>query len=71
MKQIEFDLDGNEFIELNQLLKLLSLVNSGGEAKMVISNGDVSVNGEVELRVRNKIRTGFKVEFNGHTILIK
>lgn len=71
MKQIEFALDGQEFIELNRLLKLMSLVNSGGEANMFISDGQVLVNGEVELRKRNKIRAGFKVKFNGQTILIK
>jgi ribosome-associated protein len=71
MKQIEFALDGQEFIELNRLLKLLSLVSSGGEANMFISDGQVLVNGEVELRKRNKIRAGFKVKFNGQTILVK
>jgi ribosome-associated protein len=71
MKQIEFALDGQEFIELNRLLKLMSLVNSGGEANMFISDGQVLVNGEVELRKRNKIRAGFKVKFNGQTILVK
>jgi ribosome-associated protein len=71
MKQIEFALDGQEFIELNRLLKLMSLVSSGGEANMFISDGQVLVNGEVELRKRNKIRAGFKVKFNGQTILVK
>jgi ribosome-associated protein len=71
MKQIEFSLEGQEFIELNRLLKLMSLVSSGGEANMFISNGEVLVNGEVELRKRNKIRAGFKVKFNGQIILVK
>lgn len=71
MKQIEFALDGQEFIELNRLLKLMSMVNSGGEANMFISDGQVLVNGEVELRKRNKIRAGFKVKFNGQTIVVK
>ena len=71
MKQIEFELAGQEFIELNRLLKLMSLVNSGGEANMFISDGEVLVNGEVELRKRNKIRAGFKVKFNGQTIVVK
>ncbi len=68
---MEFSLDGQEFIELNRLLKLMSVVSSGGEANMFISNGEVLVNGEVELRKRNKIRAGFKVKFNGQTIIVK
>ena len=70
MKPIEFTLDGQEFIELNRLLKLMSLVSSGGEANMFISDGQVMVNGEVELRKRNKIKAGFKVKFNGKTIVV-
>ena len=70
MKQIEFSLDGQEFIELNRLLKLMSLVSSGGEANMFISDGQVMVNGEVELRKRNKIKAGFKVKFDGQTIVV-
>ena len=70
MKPIEFALDGQEFIELNRLLKLMSLVSSGGEANMFISDGQVMVNGEVELRKRNKIKAGFKVKFNGKTIVV-
>ena len=71
MNPIEFDLQGHEFIELNRLLKFLSLANSGGDAKMFILNGEVMVNGEVEMRTRNKIKAGFKVEFDGKTILVK
>ena len=70
MKPIEFTLDGQEFIELNRLLKLMSLVSSGGEANMFISDGQVMVNGEVELRKRNKIKAGFKVKFDGKTIVV-
>ncbi len=71
MDTLEFDLDGHEYIELNQLLKLMSLVGSGGEANIYITEGDVKVNDEVETRKRNKIRTGFKVEFRGQIILVK
>ena len=71
MDTLEFDLDGHEYIELNQLLKLMSLVGSGGEANIYITEGDVKVNDEVETRKRNKIRTGFKVEFRGQTIMVK
>jgi ribosome-associated protein len=71
MDTLEFDLDGHEYIELNQLLKLMSLVGSGGEANIYITEGDVKVNDAVETRKRNKIRAGFKVEFRGQTILVK
>jgi ribosome-associated protein len=62
-KSVEFALEGQEYIELNHLLKVLTLVNSGGEANMFISNGEVVVNDVVELRKRNKIRAGFVVRF--------
>jgi len=59
-----------EFIELCQLLKLENLAQSGGEAKFVISEGLVKVNGEVELRKRKKIFAGDTVEFQGVQIEI-
>jgi ribosome-associated protein len=62
-KSVTFSLEGQEYIELNHLLKVLTLVNSGGEANMFISNGEVVVNDVVELRKRNKIRAGFEVRF--------
>ncbi len=68
---IEFELEGKEFIELNRLMKLMSVVNSGGEANMFISNGDVTVNGEVETRKRHKVRAGFVITFNDETIVVK
>lgn len=65
---INFELNGQEYIELMKLLKFEGLVESGTEAKMVIDNGEVLVNGEPELRRRCKIRTGSKVEFAGEVI---
>jgi len=62
MQILEFDLDG-DYVELKQLLKLADLVTSGGEAKMVISEGLVRVDGEVELRKACKIRAGQQVQF--------
>ena len=70
-KPYEFDLNGHGFIELNRLLKVVGLVNSGGEANTFIANGEVMVNDVVETRKRNKIKTGFKVEFDGQILLIK
>lgn len=57
-----------EYIQLNQLLKVLAWVNDGGMANDVIDNGLVTVNGEVEKRRRNKIKTGMTISFNSKTI---
>ena len=54
-----------EPIELCNLLKILELTNSGGQAKMLISEGYVALNGEVCLVKRKKIFAGDVVEFNG------
>ncbi len=54
---IQFTLE-DEYIELYKLLKVLDLVDSGGEAKMIIAEGYVSRNGETELRKRAKIIKG-------------
>lgn len=70
-KIITFELQGSEYIELNQLLKITNLVQSGGQANMFITDGEVKVNNEVETRKRNKIKTGFKVEFDGRIIDVK
>lgn len=67
----EFDLEGHEFIELNKLLKLMRLVASGGEANGRIDNGEVMVNGTVEMRKRNKLRVGDVVLFQKTTVVIK
>lgn len=55
----------NDFIKLDQFLKWKSLVSSGGEAKHVIGEGQVSVNGEIETRRGRKLRTGDQVEIGG------
>ncbi len=65
---IKFELKDQEYIQLNNLLKFLDLVNSGGEAKMRIQNEEVIVDGQVELRVRNKLRKGAVVEFAGKIV---
>ena len=66
-----FHLQGHEYIELNKLLKLLHMVESGGEANICIDDGEVIVNGVVELRKRNKLRDGYVVEFRDRKILIQ
>ncbi len=55
----------SEFIKLDQLLKFANIVSSGGEAKLVISEGMVKLNGEVETRRGKKIHPGDEVEFEG------
>lgn len=67
----EFNLGNNEFIELNNLLKVMGICDSGGIAKTLIAEGRVRVNGNVELRKRCKVRKGQLVEFEGHKIIIK
>jgi ribosome-associated protein len=66
----EFKLADQEYIELNNLLKIMGLVDSGGTAKIVIAEGRVKVDGVIELRRRCKVRTGQKVEFQGRTIVV-
>lgn len=57
MNQTEFQLRG-EHVALCDLLKLAGMVDSGGQGKLMIANGDVSVDGQVELRKTAKIRAG-------------
>lgn len=61
----------DDFIKLGQALKAASLVGSGVEAKFVIQDGLVKVNGEVELQRGKKLYSGDVVEFDGDTIHIK
>ncbi len=67
----QFDLEDREYVELKNLLKLMGLCESGGEAMAVIAAGRVKVDGSVELRKRCKIRTGQAVEFEGHKVVVK
>jgi len=66
----EFALVNTEFIELNSLLKVIGLCDSGGRAKAVIAEGCVTVDGKVELRKRCKIRKGQIIEYDGHKIIV-
>ena len=62
--------ENEEFIKLGQALKKASLVGSGVDAKMVILDGLVKVNGEVETQRGKKLHDGDVVLFNGETIQI-
>ena len=59
-----------EYIKLGQALKAAGFVSSGIEAKIVITEGEVKVNGETETQRGKKLREGDVVEFNGEQILI-
>jgi ribosome-associated protein len=61
MPTIRFELD-REHVELNQLLKLAGVCDSGGAGKHLVASGTVRVDGAVELRKTAKIRAGQRVE---------
>ena len=60
-----------EPVELYKILKFEGLVSSGGDAKSVIADGRVSVNGRIETRKRNKIFSGDIIEFGNEKIRIE
>jgi ribosome-associated protein len=60
----------DEFIKLDQFLKLAQVVQSGGEAKQLIQSGQVWVNGEVETRRGRKLRPGDVVVVNGEELVV-
>lgn len=57
-----FELKGEEFIELIKLLKIMRISESGGQAKMMVDDGIVYLNGQLESRKRAKLRSGDLVE---------
>lgn len=61
----------SEFVELYKILKFEGLTDSGGMAKQMIADGQVSVNGEIETRKRKKIIAGDKIVFSGQSIEVK
>lgn len=61
----------DEFIKLGQLLKLAGLVESGLDAKIVIQDGLVQVNGEVDARRGRKIVAGDIVEYQGNKVQVE
>ena len=69
MQRLEFVLD-REFIELNQLLKLAGLADSGGAGKALVASGQVRVDGAPELRKTAKIRAGQTVRLDSAEIRV-
>jgi ribosome-associated protein len=66
-----FDLDGRAFVELCDLLKLTGVRVSGGAAKLAVAEGLVTVDGQVELRKRCKLRPGQIVTCEGRQIVVQ
>ncbi|MGV8893775.1 MAG: RNA-binding S4 domain-containing protein [Burkholderiaceae bacterium] len=70
MQKLSFTLDG-EYVELNQLLKLSGICDSGGAGKVLVAQGNVSVDGQTELRKTCKIRAGQVVSLGDVRIQVK
>ncbi|MFD0748804.1 RNA-binding S4 domain-containing protein [Mucilaginibacter calamicampi] len=66
---IEFKVTG-DYIPMIQLLKATNLVQTGGEAQIVVAEGEVKYNGQVDYRKRLKVKPGDTVEFGGETIKV-
>ena len=68
MRQVEIT---REPVELYKILKFEGMVSSGGEAKLVIADGLVMVNGNIETRKRRKIVSDDVIEFDGDVIQVQ
>ncbi|MCG8477430.1 MAG: RNA-binding S4 domain-containing protein [Cytophagales bacterium] len=68
---INFRLEDSEYIELIKLLKVTNICGSGGEAKHLVDEQMVKVNGKLETRKRAKLRVGDKVEIFDQIIIIE
>lgn len=68
MQTIEFLLEG-EYIELTQLLKAVNIAQTGGHAKIIVEEGAVIRDGEVETRKRAKIRRGEEIKVEDELII--
>ena len=69
MDSIDFELD-RDFVELNQLLKLAGLCDSGGAGKQLVASGVVFVDGQCEQRKTAKIRAGQRVQVGDAEIVV-
>lgn len=66
---IEFKVTG-DYIPMIQLLKAANLVQTGGEAQIAVTEGEVMYNGQIDFRKRLKVKKGDTVEFRGETIRV-
>ncbi|AVR95867.1 RNA-binding S4 domain-containing protein [Pseudoduganella armeniaca] len=69
MQKVEFELT-SEYIELNQLLKVVGLCDSGGAGKQIVASGQVRVDGKQELRKTAKIRADQQVTLGDVRIVV-
>ena len=70
MKEVHFKIrQQDEFIQLIQLLKVANVVESGGMAQILVTQGQVKRNGETEFRKRAKIKRGEKIETGDFVII--
>jgi ribosome-associated protein len=60
----------NEYIELNKLLKASGVCGTGGQAKIIVEDGLVFVDGEIEMRKRRKIKEGMIVQYGAHRVKV-
>jgi ribosome-associated protein len=60
----------DEYIELNKLLKAIGVCDTGGQAKMIVEDGLVTVDGETETRKRRKIKDGMIVQYDAHRVKV-
>ncbi len=67
---MEFKLEGKEFIELNRVIKYIAWAESGGEANKLIGASLLQVNGNIELRKRNKLRVGDVIKYKNQECTI-
>jgi len=63
--------EGQPFIQLNKLLQILGIAQTGGHAKILIKNEEVTVNGTIETRVRNKLIKTDQIQVGDYLITIK
>jgi len=66
----EFSLEGRPYIELCDLLKIMGFCSSGGIAKKLIADGNVTVDGKTEYRKRCKIRSGQNIIFDNNQVAV-
>ncbi len=70
MSEQSFEISG-EYIELIKLLKASGLCGTGGQAKMLVEDQLVMVDGEIETRKRRKIKPGMIVEYDSYSIKVE
>jgi len=63
--------DDQEYIQLNNLLQVMQIAQTGGHSKILIKNEEVKVNGVIELQIRKKIKKGDRVEIDNTSISIE